>query len=801
MKISEKWTMSLILAALLLVGLTSAILTTDVKAQTGSLHDFVITVKTDNLSLGSSTSTQFTIPTFGMDYNYNVDCDNDGVNDASAQTGNYTCNYPATGTYTVRIQDNTGLGTGFPRIYFNNGGDRQKLLTIEQWGAGKWTSMEQAFMGCTYLAGQSSDTPDLSGVANMSRMFTAASAFNQQIGGWDTSSVTDMAYMFYDASSFNQDIGSWNTANVTNMNSIFHGASAFNQDIGSWNTANVTDMAFMFFGASSAFNQDIGSWDTASVTNMSAMFFGASAFNQDIGNWDTTSVTDMSNMFRGVTLSTANYDALLNGWAAQTLQNGVPFHGGNSRYCSGETARASLAAWGWTITDGGACAPALAAISPASVQAGSGDLTLTLSGSGLMSTSLARWNGTDLVTTYVNPTQLSALIPTSSLTNVQTAQITVFTPAPGGGTSNVLAFFVTETSAGVTSQDVASGTDPIASVSPVTATATGEGLLVAAEYDANPGGTPSFSASGTYFNVYTALGSTFSQVQILACNLNGGNKLYWWDTGSGRWLNTSLQSYDPATCCITLIVTESSSPSLSQLQGTFFAAGSPTAIPGGPYLGAINTAITFDGGLSSDAGGALNYDWDFGDGSTGIGVIPAHSYAEAGVYTACLTVNDGAVDSAPACTLTVVYDPSAGFATGGGWINSQPGAYKLDETLSGKATFGFVSKYLKGASVPIGDTEFVFDVGVFNFHSTSYDWLVVSKDKLTAQFKGSGMVNGGLDPNGNPYKFMLWAGDGTPDTFRIRIWWEDASAVEHDVYDNGFNQAIGGGSIVVHTGK
>ncbi len=38
MKISEKWTMSLILAALLLVGLASAMLTTDVKAQTGSLQ-------------------------------------------------------------------------------------------------------------------------------------------------------------------------------------------------------------------------------------------------------------------------------------------------------------------------------------------------------------------------------------------------------------------------------------------------------------------------------------------------------------------------------------------------------------------------------------------------------------------------------------------------------------------------------------------------------------------------------------------------------------------------------------------
>ena len=56
--------------------------------------DFVITVKTDNLSTGSSNSTQFTIPTYaGETYNYNVDCDNDGSDEATGQTGSYTCDY------------------------------------------------------------------------------------------------------------------------------------------------------------------------------------------------------------------------------------------------------------------------------------------------------------------------------------------------------------------------------------------------------------------------------------------------------------------------------------------------------------------------------------------------------------------------------------------------------------------------------------------------------------------------------------------------------------------------------------
>ena len=99
--------------------------------------DFVITVKTDNP--GTSSNTQFTIPTTGAGYNYNVDCNNDGVNEATAQTGNYTCSYAAAGTYTIRIEDNSGAGTGFSRIYFSNGGDKDKLLSIDQWGTGRWT--------------------------------------------------------------------------------------------------------------------------------------------------------------------------------------------------------------------------------------------------------------------------------------------------------------------------------------------------------------------------------------------------------------------------------------------------------------------------------------------------------------------------------------------------------------------------------------------------------------------------------------------------------------------------------------
>jgi hypothetical protein len=146
--------------------------------------------------------------------------------------------------------------------------------------------------------------------------------------------------------------------------------------------------------------------------------------------------------------------------------------------------------------------------------------------------------------------------------------------------------------------------------------------------------------------------------------------------------------------------------------------------------------------------------------------------------------------------------------TGGGWIVSPPGAYAAEPTLTGRANFGFVSKYHKGATTPSGETEFQFQTASLNFHSDSYDWLVVAGAR--AQFKGTGAING--SPG---YKFMLTAIDGALlgeakryDRFRIKIWHPDMNASDVVDYDNQIDTtlqggssegtAIGGGSIVIH---
>lgn len=294
---------------------------------------FVMSVKTDNP--GTSNATSFTIPITGAGYSYNVDCNDDGINEVSARTTSYTCVYGAAGTYTVAI-----TGT-FPRIYFNNAGDRQKLLEVKQWGTIAWTSMANAFYGCNNLQITASDTPNLtvatslsnmflnataltgaganwnwntSNITTMNGMFQGAPAFNQPIGSWDTSKVTNMTSMFQGATAFNQPIGSWNTALVTNMSGMFRSAPAFNQPIGSWNTGAVTTMAAMFYGAT-AFSQPLDTWNTANVTTMAEMFRAAVAFNRPLNTWDVSKVTTMASMFLGAT----TFNQPLDNWSTAAL--------------------------------------------------------------------------------------------------------------------------------------------------------------------------------------------------------------------------------------------------------------------------------------------------------------------------------------------------------------------------------------------------------------------------------------------------------------------------------------------------
>ena len=226
---------------------------------------------------------------------------------------------------------------------------------IGNWNVSSVTTMVNMFYQATNFNGNISNW-DTSKVTTMYTMFYQAANFNQNLSNWNVSSVTTMYAMFRSATNFNQNISNWNTSKVTNMRYMFQLATNFNQNLSNWDTSSVTTMDRMFNGATN-FNQNLSNWDTSSVTNMYGMFNGATNFNGNISNWDVSSVTTMTNMFYGVTLSTTNYDSLLNGWASlPSLQLNVVFSGGNSKYSSAAvTSRNTtlIGTYSWTITDGG----------------------------------------------------------------------------------------------------------------------------------------------------------------------------------------------------------------------------------------------------------------------------------------------------------------------------------------------------------------------------------------------------------------------------------------------------------------
>ena len=211
---------------------------------------------------------------------------------------------------------------------------------------------------------------------------------------------------------------------------------------------------------------------------------------------------------------------------------------------------------------------------------------------------------------------------------------------------------------------------------------------------------------------------------------------------------------------------------------------------------AVNTSASFTDPGKLDTHTAV---WDWGDGSTSSGTITesngsgsvagSHSYTKPGLYKITLTVTDK--DGGPGRSVfeaVVVYDPNGGFVTGAGGINSPAGAYIQKPTTKGPAVTAFVVKYLKNASTPFGSFNFVFLPGKLEFTASSFDWLVVNQTSKTAQFQGSGKING----SGN-YKFMVWVSNAHPDTFRIKIWKPDGTIV----YDTGSNLPLFTGAIII----
>ena len=105
--------------------------------------------------------------------------------------------------------------------------------------------------------------------------------------------------------------------------------------------------------------------------------------------------------------------------------------------------------------------PAVTSLSPSHTPAGGAAFTLTVNGTGFARASMVRWNGADRPTTYVSATQLRAAIGAADVAAVGAAAVSVFSPAPGGGTSDAASFAVDPPPSLAVSATTASGNTPV----------------------------------------------------------------------------------------------------------------------------------------------------------------------------------------------------------------------------------------------------------------------------------------------------------------------------------------------------
>jgi streptogramin lyase len=117
-----------------------------------------------------------------------------------------------------------------------------------------------------------------------------------------------------------------------------------------------------------------------------------------------------------------------------------------------------------------------------------------------------------------------------------------------------------------------------------TAIASGAGALTIGHYSSDPIATTAIGATGEYFDVALSSDNQFTSLGITDCTLLGGNVLEWWNPaasdGVGAWQAVSTQTFVPGSPdCVDATINASTSPSLSELDGTIFAVVSVISAP------------------------------------------------------------------------------------------------------------------------------------------------------------------------------------------------------------------------------
>jgi surface protein len=358
--------------------------------------EFIILVKTDNEGVSASNEILLPIQGTSMVIDWG-----DGSVSTHTQTlqptntiggANVMHSYPSVGIYQIRIS------TSITWIRFANGGDRRKLLQIQNWGKAVWSNLSLAFMGCLNLSITTKDTPnltanphlvdtfrgllsltdiqniskwDMSKISNAGRMFFDCQSLNPDVSNWDVGKLSSAFQMFAFCRVFDRDLSNWNTETLRDGEAMFDGAWLFNSDISGWNTSKLINIASMFRNTLT-FNQPIQNWDVSLISAMQNTFFNSPVFNQDLGNWVLrtnvlmTQMLNVSNSTIGENFQEA-YSRTLIGWANNIYSRGGVVTGrslgannrryNSTNYVSGEQFNNAVDArdylvttLGWTIT-------------------------------------------------------------------------------------------------------------------------------------------------------------------------------------------------------------------------------------------------------------------------------------------------------------------------------------------------------------------------------------------------------------------------------------------------------------------
>jgi hypothetical protein len=170
--------------------------------------------------------------------------------------------------------------------------------------------------------------------------------------------------------------------------------------------------------------------------------------------------------------------------------------------------------------------------------------------------------------------------------------------------------------------------------------------------------------------------------------------------------------------------------------------------------------VTFDASGSNDTDGEIvNYTWEFGDGSTGIGKTVEHTYYDGGNYTVNLTVTDDEDATNATSTYIVVRDLRIWNCTLVTY--TAPGGYRYVNVT--------IALQNNGTKLKQKD-ESVIRIRTYDKNGNPVQHADAEK---TVNFSSSISENGGISAEQTIHGIAIALPDYSPTTVKIEVYWHN----------------------------